>query len=196
MQPENLANDEQGWSTQWFPQGNKSYVSSFPATHPSTTFAELASRPEIQSAKKVLQESTVFLKSGLQRLGKNSFNTLTALLSHKKQKGSPSGELSGTDVLVALETVSLEQLSSYVDYAISDMREAGEGLTIKRSRGFHKTTAKAQSFILAFDRLLKAFSGVVDIVKQADAQYGNVASSTLSLFYAVGAIECISTTRY
>lgn len=65
------------------------------------------------------------------------------------------------------------------------MGDAGEELSRRRSRGFHKRTARLQDLTVTFSHFLRAYSGVVSIVQNADAQFGNVAFAAFSLLFAV-----------
>ena len=55
----------------------------------------------------------------------------------------------------------------------------------KRNSGLRKFPALLQSFMTRFADFLEAYSGIVEIVKQADSQYGGLAYSTLSLLLLV-----------
>lgn len=54
-----------------------------------------------------------------------------------------------------------------------------------RSRGAKKIGAKLQNSIHRFRQYLDSYSGVVEIVKQADPIFGPIACSTLSVFLVV-----------
>ncbi|PSN62332.1 hypothetical protein BS50DRAFT_625007 [Corynespora cassiicola Philippines] len=69
------------------------------------------------------------------------------------------------------------------------LKASNVNLARRRSRGLHQISAWLQEFTTTFDRFLKAFSGVVDIAKCVDTQYGNVASATLSLLFATVLIK-------
>ena len=55
----------------------------------------------------------------------------------------------------------------------------------KRKSGLRKLPTILQSFMTRFADFLEAYSGVVEIVKQADSQYGGLAYSTISLLLLV-----------
>ena len=57
----------------------------------------------------------------------------------------------------------------------------------KRKRGLRKLPTLLQTFITRFADFLEAYSGIVEIVKQADSQYGGLAYSTVSLLLLVSA---------
>lgn len=57
----------------------------------------------------------------------------------------------------------------------------------KRKRGLRKLPTLLQTFMTRFADFLEAYSGIVEIVKQADSQYGGLAYSTVSLLLLVSA---------
>ncbi|KAF2688251.1 hypothetical protein K458DRAFT_401613 [Lentithecium fluviatile CBS 122367] len=77
----------------------------------------------------------------------------------------------------------LEVLSRFVGAEAGAVREAKAGLDERRSKGVHGIASKSEKFILEFDRFLSAYSGIVNIVALADAQYGGVASATLTVLF-------------
>jgi hypothetical protein len=58
--------------------------------------------------------------------------------------------------------------------------------SLRRHRGAHLIPTKFQSALKVFKDYLQRFSGLVNIVQQADNQFGGLAYSTLSIFLAVG----------
>ena len=56
----------------------------------------------------------------------------------------------------------------------------------RRKKGLRKLPALLQTFMTRFADFLEAYSGIVEIVKQADSQYGGLAYSSLSLLLLVG----------
>ena len=58
----------------------------------------------------------------------------------------------------------------------------------KRKKGLRKLPTLLQTFMTRFADFLEAYSGIVEIIKQADSQYGGLAYSTVSLLLLVGAI--------
>lgn len=79
----------------------------------------------------------------------------------------------------------LEQLSAYVDFEVEKMRVANTAITQKRASSLHRIGGAVQDFTLTFRDFLKAYSGIVEVVQAADAQYGNVAFAALSLLFVV-----------
>ena len=68
--------------------------------------------------------------------------------------------------------------------------------SVKRKKGLRKLPTLLQSFMTHFADFLEAYSGIVEIVKQADSQYGGLAYSTLSLLLLVSAyLLCRNKTR-
>ena len=63
----------------------------------------------------------------------------------------------------------------------------------KRKKGLRKLPTLLQTFMTRFADFLEAYSGIVEIIKQADSQYGGLAYSTLSLLLLVGADMSCST---
>ena len=57
----------------------------------------------------------------------------------------------------------------------------------KRKKGLRKLPTLLQTFMTRFAEFLEAYSGIVEIIKQADNQYGGLAYSTVSLLLLVGA---------
>ena len=60
----------------------------------------------------------------------------------------------------------------------------------RRKKGLRKFPALLQTFMTRFADFLEAYSGIVEIVKEADSQYGGLAYSTLSLLLLVSALFC------
>jgi hypothetical protein len=85
----------------------------------------------------------------------------------------------------ALDSMSLDDLSAYVASELSSLDTAHKGLEKRRFRGLHKVTARTQKFMTEFDRFVNAYSGIVNIVAMADAQYGGVACATLAVLFSV-----------
>ncbi|KAI4628387.1 hypothetical protein J4E80_002525 [Alternaria sp. BMP 0032] len=91
-----------------------------------------------------------------------------------------------SDLLQSLNAMPLDVLSTYVHKHAEDLGVAHTALDQKRSDGVRKAWSKTERFVMQFDRFLNAYSGILDIVKTADAQYGGVAGSTLALLFSVG----------
>jgi hypothetical protein len=64
--------------------------------------------------------------------------------------------------------------------------EAQKGLLEERGKGVKKVAAKVEKFAITFAGFLDAYSGIVEVLKCADSQYGGLAYGTLSLFFIVG----------
>lgn len=81
--------------------------------------------------------------------------------------------------------MTLEDLLAYVSTQSAGLNSAQAALSRRRSKGAHKVSAKATKFMSEFERFLTAYSGIVNIVSLADAQYGGVACATFSLLFSV-----------
>ena len=57
--------------------------------------------------------------------------------------------------------------------------------SIKRNTGVRKAGPSVQKFLVIFAGFLESYSGIVELVKAADNQYGGLAYGTLSLFLGV-----------
>ncbi|KAI0515065.1 hypothetical protein F5B22DRAFT_646943 [Xylaria bambusicola] len=154
---------ENDWRNRWFPDGDASN--------------------EIKPAQDVLKGAQAFLDDCLLKLGqkvKNEFNSIIRFNKGSEESSKQPGE----DLTKYINSLPLEQLSDYVNFSVDKMRDAGEDLSQKRSSGFHKRAARLQDFAVTFSHFLKAYSGVVSIIQNADAQFGNVAFAALSLLFA------------
>ena len=78
-----------------------------------------------------------------------------------------------------------------------ELAEAKSLIWLKRRKtGLRRYPALLQTFMTRFADFLEAYSGIVEIVKQADSQYGGLAYTTLSLLLLVsdrGMNRCRST---
>jgi len=132
----------------------------------------------------VLQDASKFLREQLPYVGTEVRKELSAILRHRRASGESTVQ-TDEDLLASLNSTPLEQLSAYVDFVVDKSKEADADLAQKRSRGFHKRVARLQDFAVSFGHFLQAYSGIIDIVQTADAQFGNVAFAALSLLFAV-----------
>ena len=109
---------------------------------------------------------------------------MIAIICYRTQlpKSEP---LTNEDVLDKLESTPLDQLSAYVDSELGTTLDIKSIVEQKRAHGIRKVGAALQDFTLTFNDFLKAYAGVVEVVKAADAQYGNVAFAALSLLFVV-----------
>ena len=78
-----------------------------------------------------------------------------------------------------------EQLSGLASAELIRARIAQSSWITRRSMGLRKFPKKLQSFITTFSDFLECYSGIVEVVKQADSQFGGLAYSTLSLLLIV-----------
>ncbi|KAI0110863.1 hypothetical protein GGR51DRAFT_510246 [Nemania sp. FL0031] len=146
-------------------------------------FPDDDSSVEIRPAEAVLQNAQHFLKDQLPKLGRKVQSEFNAIICYNKSSDESRKERE-ENLIKYINSLSLEQLSSYVDYTTNNMRDAGEELNQKRSSGFRKRANQLQDFAVTFNRFLQAYSGIVSIVQNADSQYGNVAFAALSLLFS------------
>ena len=94
-----------------------------------------------------------------------------------------------------LNEMSLETLSQYVRAETASLQGAKSDLDDKRTKGVHRAYARTEQFMVEFDRFLTVYSGVVNILSSADAQYGGVATAMLALLFAVRLLQAAERTR-
>ncbi|KAF2645289.1 hypothetical protein P280DRAFT_116495 [Massarina eburnea CBS 473.64] len=151
---------------QWFPQA---LAKTNPTTH------------------KVLENHQSYLQSKLPRLSGKVKDELSRIVKYDKgEKSKDSGGDGDIAVELAdqLNSVPLETLARYVRDESAALNAAKDALQDRRTKGFHRISTKADSFIVQCDHFITAYSGIVGIVKAADMRYGSVASATLSLFFS------------
>lgn len=88
-------------------------------------------------------------------------------------------------LLRSLESLDIQDLQRHIAGQIPFLAGALVEWDDKRNRGWRKGRTKAQNFVVSFDRFLKAFSGILEIAKLADEQYGGAATKIFSLLWAV-----------
>lgn len=133
-------------------------------------------------------EHNGYLSSKLKRTGLGIKSELRGILNSVPEKNETTLTESKkeSDLLQSLNAMPLHVLSTYVHKHAEDLGAAHTALEQKRSDGVRKTWSKTERFVVQFDRFLNAYSGILDIVKTADAQYGGVAGATLALLFSVG----------
>lgn len=109
----------------------------------------------IEPARKLLETQDLFLSDSRQLLSANEYETLS--------------------------TKDLVSLEGQVQFFFTEAKD--EKSDWARSRP--KASQYAQSFVTKFSDFLESYSGIVEIVKGADQQYGGLAYGTLSLFLVV-----------
>lgn len=116
-----------------------------------------------------------------------SFNKETSLELVKIVEGSSIKVVptSQNELWNEMSSMSLGSLQGYVRGQTELLDDAQAQLQVQRKVGWRRVTTKFQKFAKTFDQFLTAYSGIVEIVKQADGHYGGLASATLSLLYAV-----------
>jgi len=117
---------------------------------------------------------------GVADIGQDTIAELSSIKPSGKHK------LKEPELREYLGSLSLEDLQAHVSAHARLLGNSQCGWDQKRKTGWRKTRTDAQQFTMAFDRFLKAFSGVVEIAKMADECYGGAATKILSVFYAVG----------
>lgn len=85
----------------------------------------------------------------------------------------------------SLESLDIQDLQRHVAGQVPFLAQALVEWDDKRNRGWRKGRTRAQNFVISFDRFLKAFSGILEIAKLADEQYGGAAAKIFSLLWAV-----------
>ena len=130
------------------------------------------------------QDSHKYICSRASKLGTKAKTELsTVVFSGENPSSSPPR--TENELLERLESMPLKQLSDHVKQELKATEVANSNLNLERSTGLRKAAAKFQDFAQTFDRFLRAYSGIVQVIQGADAQYGNIASATLSLLFVV-----------
>ncbi|CAO2653297.1 Nn.00g027080.m01.CDS01 [Neocucurbitaria sp. VM-36] len=83
----------------------------------------------------------------------------------------------------------LDRLCRQVDTELENVRTSHVALKSQRARGVRKVSANAQGFLSDFSTFLTSYSGIVEIVKSADSQFGGLAWGTLSVFLSVAVLK-------
>lgn len=151
------------------------------AGKPWRTWKDWFKSDDASEVKQLLKGYATF---ELPALGKATKDECTRLLGYCN-KCKPGSKTSEAGLQEQLGSMTLVELRSYID---SEKRTAEDGrhqLGQRRKSGWRKGTTAIQDFSLTFDRFLCAYSGVVDLVSHADDSYGNVATATLSVMFAV-----------
>ncbi|KAI9668021.1 MAG: hypothetical protein M1821_000841 [Bathelium mastoideum] len=152
-----------GWRT-WFPNGQES--------------------GELEEARKVRNDHHDFLEI-VPKLREPVKSELAELFAASK-KESTARHSTQDNLLTSLNAVPLNDLELYVAHSVQGVIDASSELRRKRDSGARKyVSTPFQKFAKLFSDFLAAYGGLVDILRNADSQYGNVASSTFSLLFAV-----------
>ncbi|KAJ4361862.1 hypothetical protein N0V83_010803 [Neocucurbitaria cava] len=83
----------------------------------------------------------------------------------------------------------LDRLRHQVDTELGNAGKSRMVLKDRRGRGMHKVSANVQGFLSDFSTFLDNYSGIVEIVKSADSQFGGLAWGTLSIFLSVAVVK-------
>jgi hypothetical protein len=84
-----------------------------------------------------------------------------------------------------LLSLNLSDLRKCVATELEELRRNQSDLDRRRQHGWRKITTGFQDFVITFDKFLEGYSGVVEIVKEADARYGGAATAMLAVLFAV-----------
>jgi hypothetical protein len=144
-------------------------------------------RRQYAIAEQTLREHGRMFRKQMAKVNGNVKCELERIVSSGKREMSKTDTRSNDETVLQdfLNNSSLDELSAYVGSEAAALTTVKHGLETKRSAGAHRMAASTEKFIMEFDRFVGAYSGVVSIVSLADAQYGGVASATLSLLFAV-----------
>ncbi|KAI9694329.1 MAG: hypothetical protein M1820_009018 [Bogoriella megaspora] len=139
---------------------------------------------ELEEARKVRNSHNDFLQF-VSRLRKPVRSELADFIAASKKESTPR-QSTQDDLLATLNAVPLDGLETYVANSVRGVADASSELLEKRDHGVRKfVSTPFQKFAKLFSDFLIAYGGLVDILKNADSQYGNIASSTFSLLFAV-----------
>ncbi|EFX04141.1 hypothetical protein CMQ_1069 [Grosmannia clavigera kw1407] len=94
------------------------------------------------------------------------------------------GARNGTDVQESLNSMTLEELREHVKGDIPRLDGGVEQWKANRQHGAKKISKKVVEFVDDFDSFLAGFSGIVEVVKLVDNQYGGTASAVLFIMFA------------
>jgi len=86
------------------------------------------------------------------------------------------------------DMVSFKTQEALLGLATSEVlraRVAHRQWQLQRTTGLRKVSTRVQSALMRFKEYMDCYSGLVDIVKQADQKFGGLAYSTLSVFLVV-----------
>ncbi|KAF7532265.1 hypothetical protein G7054_g8121 [Neopestalotiopsis clavispora] len=85
----------------------------------------------------------------------------------------------------SLSEIEVDKIRSYAALYFKELQSEATAWQGKRRLGWRKFAATIEEFAEAADSFLAGFSGVVEVIKLADSQYGNAASSVLALLFAL-----------
>jgi hypothetical protein len=131
------------------------------------------------------------MRDGLSKAGDGAKKELHRIVDPKRSGNSTYDALSSDgcrSLIEVLNEMPIEQLSQYVQAESASLQSAKSNLDDKRTRGIRPAYVKTERFISEFDRLLTAYSGIVNIVASVDAQYGGIATATLAVLFTVSVV--------
>ncbi|KAH7117901.1 hypothetical protein B0J11DRAFT_592407 [Dendryphion nanum] len=135
------------------------------------------------SAAHVLKGHRAYLKSRIPMIKKHAATELRKMICGAKDHQYKEAGVE-FNLMDSIEKLSLDDLCSYIKKEKAGLESAKVDLDLRRSRGFHKVSARSQDFVVKFDRFTEAYSGIVNVISLVDKQYGGVASATLALLFA------------
>ncbi|KAF1956038.1 hypothetical protein CC80DRAFT_594180 [Byssothecium circinans] len=136
------------------------------------------------SMQQILLDHGSFLHSQLFSSNGKLIKVLHRIVESKKPGSNDGNADAAVDLAMRLNVMSFDELSAYVGNEVTMLKCSKSGLETRRTQGAHRYSAKMEKFVVEFDRFLSAYSGIVEIVKLADAQYGGIAAATLSLLFS------------
>ena len=146
----------------------------------------------IKSAAIVCKQTEDFLLQQVPRLKRREKEALVGIICHQ-QESKPAILKTDGDIIRRLNSTPLEDLATYVNSEVNALQAASASRAQKRSQGIRKQAAKFQDWAVSFQKFLSAYSGIVDVVRAADSQFGNVAFAALSVLFAVSRAQlCFS----
>ena len=81
----------------------------------------------------------------------------------------------------------IDQLRKQVETELAHADASRRTLKDRRERGVHKLSVNIQGFLVDFSLFINGYSGIVEMVKAADNQFGGLAWGTLSVFLSIAA---------
>jgi hypothetical protein len=121
-----------------------------------------------------------FMQEGLSRAGNGIKEELQRIIRREKAL-----EHQNIDVIEKLYKLPLGSLSQHVRAEL-DLSQTANSPSDRSIRNWkHHAHQRIDKSVSEFDRFVSASSGVVGLLASADAQYGGIATATLSLLFSV-----------
>lgn len=128
-------------------------------------------RKPIQHAKDTLQDHEQFT-----RFAKGLF---------KDKSKNVSFVTSEVDLQDQLQMLDVHQLRGHANVEVQEAKRANSAYNLERTTGARKGGKRLQQFLKTFSDFLGAYSGIIDLVRNAGQQYGEAAYQTLSILLVV-----------